>query len=394
MPVELYVGKDPQGRPWAPDFTHEMDAAIRIAGKAWRTFHSGKELFLLAFNLHTPNIDILVISERGIGLVEMKSHHGKITVEAEGAWFADGQRMAGYKVVPGRELPPASYLNPHSQVQGHGDRLHEMLIPIIREDYPDLTPGKRRNLRLQTCVCFANPEADLSEIKKILSGWNRERLRPWESDFCVASPEEIPEWISALRFEVKIIDTPPYFPFRLDPAKQRPLLMRLFAVERWKNMERMLPVNRFGKLQQLRGEHTVASYSLWEEETFLGRDPLKCTIVAPEQCTKVSRTHAVIRREIEGIILEDLNSHNGTYLDGTRISGKVVLQDKVSFILGGTGNSDKECCYTFREIEVGSDEVDTTEDGTRPKSSGKPLASATEAAPEYPPNRTTPTARK
>jgi hypothetical protein len=210
----------------------------------------------------------------------------------------------------------------------------------------------------------------------------------------VASPEEIPEWISALRFEVKIIDTPPYFPFRLDPAKQRPLLMRLFAVERWKNMERMLPVNRFGKLQQLRGEHTVASYSLWEEETFLGRDPLKCTIVAPEQCTKVSRTHAVIRREIEGIILEDLNSHNGTYLDGTRISGKVVLQDKVSFILGGTGNSDKECCYTFREIEVGSDEVDTTEDGTRPKSSGKPLASATEAAPEYPPNRTTPTARK
>jgi hypothetical protein len=394
MPVELYVGKDPQGRPWAPDFTHEMDAAIRIAGKAWRAFHAGKELFLLVFNLHSPNIDILVISERGIGLVEMKGHHGKITVEAEGAWFADGQRMAGYKVVPGRELSPASYLNPHSQVQGHGDRLHEMLIPIIREDYPDLTPGKRRNLRMQTCVCFTNPEADLSEIKKILSGWNRERLRPWESDFCVASPEEIPEWISALRFEVKLTDAPPYFPFRLDPARQRSLLMRLFAVERWKNMERMLPVNRFGKLQQLRGDHTVASYSLWEEETFLGRDPLKCTIVAPEQCTKVSRIHAVIRREIEGIILQDLDSHNGTYLNGTRISGKVVLQDKVSFILGGTGNSDKECSYTFREIGDGSDDVDTTEDGTRPQSSGNPSPGATEEAPEYPPTRTSPTERR
>jgi len=156
----------------------------------------------------------------------------------------------------------------------------------------------------------------------------------------------------------------------------------------------MLPVNRFGKLQQLRGDNTVANYSLWEEETVLGRDPLKCTIVAPEQCTKVSRIHAVIRREIEGIILEDLASHNGTYLNGTRISGKVVLQDKVSFILGGTGNSDKECCYTFREIEVGSDEVDTTEDGTRPKSSGKPLPSATERAPEYPPTRTSPTERR
>lgn len=168
MPVELYVGKDPQGRPWAPDFTHEVDAAIRIAGKAWRAFHAGQELFLLAFNLHSPNIDILVVSERGIGLVEMKGHHGKITMEADGAWFADGQRMAGYKVAPGREQSRASYLNPHAQVQGHGDRLQESLLPLIREDYPDLTKGKRRNLRMQTCVCFTNPEADLSDIRKML----------------------------------------------------------------------------------------------------------------------------------------------------------------------------------------------------------------------------------
>ncbi len=390
MPVELYVGKDPQGRPWAPDFTHEMDAAIRIAGKVWRAFHAGKELFLLAFNLHSPNIDILVISERGIGLVEMKGHHGKITVEAEGAWFADGQRMAGYKVVPGRDPSPATYLNPHTQVQSHGDRLHEMLMPVLREDYPVLTPGKRRNLRMQTCVCFTNPEADLSEIRKILSGWKHEPLRPWESDFCVATPDEIPEWVSSLRFEIKTVDKAPYFPFRLDPARQRSLLTRLFEVERWKNMERILPVNRFGKLQQLRDDHTVASYSLWEEETVLGRDPLKCTIVAPEQCTKVSRVHAVIRREMEGIVLEDLNSHNGTYLDGTRISGKVVLKDKASFILGGTGNSDKECCYTFREIGNGPEEVDTTEEGTRPKSDRAPSPGTTEEVPKVRPSRSAP----
>jgi hypothetical protein len=367
MPVELYVGKDPQGREWAPDFTHEADAAIRIAGKAWRAFHAGRELFLLAFNLHSPNIDLLVVSERGIGLVEMKSHHGKITIDPDGAWFADGQRMAGYKVIPGRELSPATYLNPHSQVQGHGDRLHEMLLPLIAEDYPGLTRGKRRNLRLQTCVCFTNPEADLSEIRANLAQWNRGRLRTWESDFCVITPEELPEWISALRFEVKTQDSPPYFPFRLEMAKQRPLLERMFEVERWKNMERMLPVNRFGKLQQMRGDRTLASFSLWEEETFLGRDPLKCTIVAPEQCTKVSRMHAVIRRELEGIILEDLNSHNGTYLDGTRIFGKVLLRDKAAFTLGGVGHSEKECCYTFLEIGKGPEDVDTTEDGTRPQ---------------------------
>jgi hypothetical protein len=385
MPVELYVGRDPQGREWAPDFTHEADAAIRIAGKAWRAFHAGRELFLLAFNLHSPNIDILVVSERGIGLVEMKSHHGKITIDPDGGWFADGQRMAGFKVIPGRDLSPASYLNPHSQVQGHGDRLQERLLPLIGEDYPGLTRGKRRNLRMQTCVCFTNPEAELSEIRKMLPEWNRGRRRPWESDFSVVTTEEIPEWMSALRFEVKTMDIPPYFPFRLEMGKQRPLLLRLFEVERWKNMERMLPVNRFGKLQQVRGDRTLASFSLWEEETFLGRDPLKCTIVAPEQCTKVSRMHAVIRRELEGTVLEDLSSHNGTYLDGTRVIGKVVLRDKTAFTLGGVSNSEKECGYTFQEIGQEPEDVDTTEDGTKPQDMRKLSPAAKKNTPEAEP---------
>ena len=75
MTVELYIGKDPQGRIWEPDFTHEAHAAIRIIGTAWRAFHASRELYLLAFNLHSPNIDLLVISGRGIGLLEMKAHH-------------------------------------------------------------------------------------------------------------------------------------------------------------------------------------------------------------------------------------------------------------------------------------------------------------------------------
>jgi hypothetical protein len=366
MTVELYVGKDPQGRSWEPDFTHEVDAAIRIAGKVWRAFHAARELSLLAFNLHSPNIDLLVVSERGIGLVEMKGHHGKIAIGPDDCWLADGQKMLGYKVYPGRDRPAASYLNPHHQVQGHGDRLIEMLLPVIREDYPELSRGKRRNLRMQTTVCFTNPEADLSEMRQALPAWNRGRLKPWESDFFISTPDEIPEWISALRFEVKQADTPPYYPFRLAPAKQRPLLARLFDVERWKAVERMLPVSRYGRLQQVRADQTVAMYSLWEEETFLGRDHLKCTIVVPQQCTKVSRTHAVIRREAEGIVLEDLDSHNGTYLNGQRVAGKALLEDGAVIALGGVGNSEKESRYVFQRIGSAQEEMDTTEDGTKP----------------------------
>jgi hypothetical protein len=265
MTVELFVGTDPQGRIWEPDFTHEANAAIRIIGTAWRAFHAARELFLLAFNLHSPNIDMLVVSERGIGLLEMKAHHGLITVDPQDHWLAGGEKMLGYKPQAGRERPESSYLNPHGQVQRHGDLLQERLLPVIREQYPALSRGKRRNLRMQTCVCFTNPEADLSELRQAIPEWNRGRLRPWESDFSVLVPAEVPEWISTLRFEVKQADRPPYYPFRLDASKQRPLLERLFHVERWKAVERMLPVTRYGRLQQVRDDRTIAAYSLWEE---------------------------------------------------------------------------------------------------------------------------------
>ncbi len=367
MTVELYVGKDPQGRIWEPDFTHEANAAIRIIGSAWRAFHASRELYLLAFNLHSPNIDLLVISERGIGLLEMKAHHGAITIDPDDHWLAGGEKMLGYKAVAGRERPGSSYLNPHDQVQGHGDRLQERLLPIIREQYPELTRGKRRNLRMQTCVCFTNPDVDLSGMRKAVPEWSRGRRKPWESDFSVIAPAEVPEWISSLRFEVKQQDLPPYYPFRLDPAKVRPLLEQLFAVDRWKAVERMLPINRYGRLQQVSEDRIVAAFSLWEEETFLGRDHLKCTIVVPQEYTKVSRMHAVIRREAAGIVLEDLRSHNGTFMNGRRIDGKAILQEGAVIALGGTGNSEKETRYVYHRIENPQEDIDTTEDGTRPK---------------------------
>lgn len=366
MTVELYVGKDEQGRAWAPDFTHEAEAAIRVAGRTWRAFHASREILLLAFNLHAPNIDLLVLSERGIGLVETKAHHGRIVFGEEDFWLADGKKMVGYREIPGRERPASSYRNPHGQVQGHGTQLMEKLQPLIRTDYPSLTRGKRKNLRLQTTVCFTNPEADCSEVRSGIPSWNNGRLKYWESDFSLTTPEEIPDWISTLRFEVKVVDKPPYNPFRLDPAKMQTLLQGLFDVERWMAVERLLPVTRYGRLQQIGRQGAVATFSLWEEETFIGRDHFQCTIVVPQHCTMVSRMHAVLRREIDGVMLEDLGSNNGTFVDSVRISGKTRLADGAVISLGGTGAQEKECVYTFQRQENRDEFFDTTEDGARP----------------------------
>jgi DNA-binding winged helix-turn-helix (wHTH) protein len=56
----------------------------------------------------------------------------------------------------------------------------------------------------------------------------------------------------------------------------------------------------------------------------LGRDST-CDIVIPDR--KVSRYHARITPTQEGVILEDLDSKNGTHCNGTPLTAPLVLQD-------------------------------------------------------------------
>jgi DNA-binding winged helix-turn-helix (wHTH) protein len=56
----------------------------------------------------------------------------------------------------------------------------------------------------------------------------------------------------------------------------------------------------------------------------LGRESTCDVIISDRQ---ISRFHARLTPTPEGVILEDLGSKNGTHLNGTLISGPVVLQD-------------------------------------------------------------------
>jgi ABC-type multidrug transport system ATPase subunit/pSer/pThr/pTyr-binding forkhead associated (FHA) protein/ABC-type multidrug transport system permease subunit len=63
----------------------------------------------------------------------------------------------------------------------------------------------------------------------------------------------------------------------------------------------------------------------------IGRDP-KCEV--PLDFPMVSWRHARLTREPAGILVEDLGSRNGTYVDGVRISGKVLAKPGQEIGLG------------------------------------------------------------
>lgn len=102
------------------------------------------------------------------------------------------------------------------------------------------------------------------------------------------------------------------------------------------------------------GEHAPYDrYQIDSPEIFIGRDPKKCQIVLDDP--EVSTVHAVIRKNNIEIILEDLNSSNGTILNAERIN-KATLATGDEFVIGSTSFS----------LETRSDLLDAESDRLMP----------------------------
>lgn len=74
-----------------------------------------------------------------------------------------------------------------------------------------------------------------------------------------------------------------------------------------------------GERGPLRGERFPV-----QGEVLIGREP-DCTIVIPDR--QVSRHHARLWVDAQGVWLEDLASKNGTHVNGRRVEAPVQLQD-------------------------------------------------------------------
>ena len=82
------------------------------------------------------------------------------------------------------------------------------------------------------------------------------------------------------------------------------------------------------------GEHAPYDrYVITEVETFIGRDTKKCLIILTDP--EVSSVHSVLRKNGSMILLEDLNSSNGTILNGQRINRSAVMPGD-EFVIGST----------------------------------------------------------
>jgi hypothetical protein len=88
-----------------------------------------------------------------------------------------------------------------------------------------------------------------------------------------------------------------------------------------KSMDRKLEESPLliGQTGPLKGERWTLNKTLT-----IGREP-GCDVMIPDR--QVSRLHASLTPTKSGVILEDMQSKNGTHRNGMKVSGKVALQD-------------------------------------------------------------------
>ncbi|MBI4663504.1 MAG: FHA domain-containing protein [Verrucomicrobia bacterium] len=77
-----------------------------------------------------------------------------------------------------------------------------------------------------------------------------------------------------------------------------------------------------------------ATADLQRRDTIVIGRGLDCDVVIND--TKASRRHCRLTRGDSGFVLEDLESKNGTYVDGQRIGKPVVLKPNQTFKIGDT----------------------------------------------------------
>jgi two-component system cell cycle response regulator len=84
-------------------------------------------------------------------------------------------------------------------------------------------------------------------------------------------------------------------------------------------------------LTVLRGDNVGALYPLDRQISVIGRSR---DVAVPLPDSNLSRHHAQIHRGGAEFTIEDLGSTNGTFVDGERVEGKLVLQDGCRIFLG------------------------------------------------------------
>lgn len=357
MPVDIYVGRDrDDDMTRTPDYNHEMKGVQEICDAMRDRFGESSAYYaVLVSPQHVEKnkyfrADMIIISEKGLGILELKHHAGILDCHRDKAWFMRQKNNEKTFFKSDKDV------NPHKQVQRYGGQVYEK-ITKAGSDWIEVNDRAKQYTKLQTAVCFTNINANIDKCQADVERYyqNPATLARWEKDFSVLHPDEVPAWAIRLRFEVWPERKGVGIPFNLSPAQIDRLATELFECRKWlAMMDRPKPQAYLHIMKEGNPRHI---FRLTRNHYVIGRDP-SCNLLMPQRFENISRKHASLTFKQGDYYLDDgdaedenSESMNGTFVGKQRRQVKkgqpVALKDGVEIMLG-----DESCLLYYSKTPI------------------------------------------
>ncbi len=358
MPVKAYITRDPSGNPWPPVHEHEATAVIGLVQRLHEAFHHERTFYAIFANLQAPSADLVVLTEMGLGVAELKHYPGRLSV-IDDEWFAGGRLVkAGMGAI-----------NPRQQVQNYAERIRRELIPHLANFWATSKDDLATRLKVQTAVCFSNQQIQITpEVKQAIEIDADRNGRRW-STFQVLTPSDFTAWVGSLRFGVEQDRAANFAPYRLKPREIDALTKVYFKGNEWTEIRNLMPTGApYAYLTLRQSGQEPLLFPLRTTDVTIGRDGAKCALMIPEAFKRASREHLRLSRVASQVWIRDLGSSHGTYVDGTRVEEATRLKSGQRITLGGPEAGDKICELTFTyqlppDLQIGATAPDTATNG-------------------------------
>lgn len=357
MPVKAYITRDPSGNPWPPVHEHEATAVIGLIQRLHEALNHERVFYAVFANLQAPSADLVVLTEMGIGVVELKHYAGRLHVEGD-EWYA-GPRLV---------KAGTGYNNPREQVQAYANRIRRDLIPHLADFWSADKDDVTTRLKVQTAVSFTNQQVQIApEVKEVIERDADQNGRRW-STFQLLAPSNFTTWVGSLRFGIEQRRTASFAPNRLKPREIDALTKVYFQGNEWTEIRNMMPTGTpYAYLTLRQPNQPPQLFPLRTSDVIIGRDGEKSALMIPEAFKRTSRQHLRMSRVASQVWIHDLGSSHGTFIEGAVIDEPARLKDGQHITLGGPQAGERVCDLVFTyqlpsDLQIGATALDTSTD--------------------------------
>ncbi len=312
MTVRIYIGRDPQSGVENPfEHTFERRASIQIARLMWSSYQRSSLHYSVLVNLAHPPIDMLIITNDGLGLIELKDYSSPVAGTESRPWHLLDERGRPAEAVKSG----SKHINPFDQVRTYRNKMLRVLkasaerLDVLPRWF---TKGEKGDFRLQAAVVFTGVKFNMSRIKI-----HPRAGRPW---FSMMYPEDVDEWAQSLSFGSSSHGNIKY---RLTDEQIACLAQQVFSMTEWTEINGLLAaaesLESSGYLWLVVDERETHAFPLDRDEILIGRLPENAIVLSQDIYPSVSRTHAKLRRVGQDIMISDCGSRHGTWLNHMRL---------------------------------------------------------------------------